>query len=236
MKTAIMQPYFFPYIGYLQLVACADHFVLLDDVQYIRHGWINRNRMLKPGGGWQYITVPLQSHGRDILIRDVMCKNGRDWKDLILRQIEHYRKRAPFYESTRRVIEEGLAAEERSVCLLNRRCLESVCRYLHLSTPISVSSEMKLDYAGVSGAGDWALEISKQLGADTYINPVNGRDLFDPATYAKAGITLHFQSHPSFTYSQRNPAPFEADLSILDVMMWNEPEAIRNVLMDIRFE
>src|ERR1700761_8598999 len=97
MKLAIMQPYFFPYLGYFQLIHHADRFILFDDVQYIRHGWINRNRILKPAEGHQFIIAPLADHGRDALIKEVYVKDGYDWKEKILRQVEHYKKRAPYY-------------------------------------------------------------------------------------------------------------------------------------------
>ena len=71
MKIAIMQPYFFPYIGYWKLIHAVDRFVTFDDAQYIRHGWVNRNRILKPGGGWQYIVVPLTKHSLTESIKNV---------------------------------------------------------------------------------------------------------------------------------------------------------------------
>ena len=106
MKVAIMQPYFFPYIGYFQLIKHSDLFVLFDDVQYIRHGWVNRNRILKPDKDWQYIIAPLQNHQQSTLIKDIKVQDGDDWKIKIIRQIEHYKKRSPFYKETIQIIDE----------------------------------------------------------------------------------------------------------------------------------
>lgn len=90
MKLAIMQPYFVPYIGYWQLIHAVDTFVLFDDVQFIRRGWVNRNRVLKHGGGWQYITVPLRKHSLNQLIKDIYVHGNKAWKKQILRQLDHY--------------------------------------------------------------------------------------------------------------------------------------------------
>ena len=104
MKLGIMQPYFIPYIGYYQLINYVDKWVVFDIVQYIRHGWINRNRILKPGEGWQYIVVPLQNHRRETLIKDVFISEKTDWKDRIFRQMEHYKKKSTLLLKSSRVI------------------------------------------------------------------------------------------------------------------------------------
>src|SRR5450756_2454672 len=79
MRLGIMQPYFFPYLGYYSLIKNTDRFVFLDDVQFIRHGWIERNRILKPAEGWQYIAAPLEPHKRGTLIKDIAIRNTEDW-------------------------------------------------------------------------------------------------------------------------------------------------------------
>lgn len=84
MKAAIMQPYFFPYLGYYSLIKHSDKWILFDVVQFIRHGWIERNRILKPGEGWQYVKVPLEKHNRSTLIKDIKIKNQEPWRELIL--------------------------------------------------------------------------------------------------------------------------------------------------------
>ena len=96
MRLGIMQPYFFPYIGYISLIKNVDKFILLDDVQFIRHGWIERNRILKPTGGWQYISVPLEKHGQKIAIKDIKINNSQQWKSKIISQLTYYKK-APYY-------------------------------------------------------------------------------------------------------------------------------------------
>ena len=91
MKVAIMQPYFFPYLGYFGLINHTEKFILFDTVQFIRHGWIERNRILKPMEDWQYIAVPLKKHSQKTLIKDIEINNSIDWKNKIFAQLTHYK-------------------------------------------------------------------------------------------------------------------------------------------------
>ncbi len=237
MKVAIMQPYFFPYLGYYQLIQTVDKFILFDDVQYIRHGWINRNRILKPGGGWQYVIAPLAPHSQKTLIRDIRLKNGsEEWKELIMRQMAHYKKKAPFYDQTIDVLKQCFTFRESNVTLFNRASMLTVCEYLDIDANIQVSSELNLNYDNVSDAGEWALRICEQAGAREYINPSGGKELFDPAKFSRSGILLSFLSSNLSEYSQKRNPPFEAGLSMLDIMMFNSPDDIRRMLADYRIE
>src|SRR5690349_15266291 len=100
MRVALMQPYFFPYIGYFSLIKDVDRFILGDTVQYIAQGWINRNRILKSGAdGWDYVIVPLIKHTYKANINEVKIVDNNDWSEKILRQIAHYKKKAPYYNN-----------------------------------------------------------------------------------------------------------------------------------------
>jgi hypothetical protein len=227
-----MQPYFFPYIGYIGLAANADRFVLLDDVQYIRHGWVNRNRILKPGDGWQYVTAPLNKHSGKATIREVELKPGCEWRGKLLRQLEHYKKRAPNYEQVMQLLETALHTNTQSVTELNLACLNATFEYLDTACRIDIASHLDLDYSDVAGPGDWALVISEQLGASSYMNPEGGMTLFDPDAFAAKNINLFAYRAPELTYSQRRKFAFEPNLSIIDAMMYVEPETIRNAMAD----
>ena len=101
MKLGIMQPYFLPYIGYFSIIKHTDEFILFDSVQFIRHGWIERNRILKQSGGWQYIQVPIiKNNGRETLIKDIRINNTDNWKTKILAQIQHYKKKSYKYRDS----------------------------------------------------------------------------------------------------------------------------------------
>ena len=226
-----MQPYFFPYIGYFQLIQAADRFILFDDIQYIRHGWINRNRILKPGEGWQYITLPLAAHTRDTLIKDIQSVDASANKEKILRQLQHYKKIAPYYKVVMALLEDCFAAPYNSIVEMNGHYLKAVCDYIGIDFRIELSSQMNFDYTQVQHAGEWALRMSEQLQAAAYINPEGGRELFNREQFEKSNISLCFLQSDLKAYNQRR-TNFEPGLSIIDVMLFNEPAEIRNLLND----
>jgi len=215
-----MQPYFFPYIGYWQLIHAADLFLLLDDTQYMRHGWINRNRILKPGGGWQYILVPLEKHGRYDPIKTITAQPHEKWKQLIVRQLTHYKKKAPYYEETLQLINDLLFSQTtHHIATINYGIIKKLCAYLDMRIEILLTSDQHFDYTHVEGSGDWALRIAEQVHATQYINPVSGRALFENDKFSSSGIQLSFLEPHEIVYPQRGP--FEASLSIIDVLMFN---------------
>jgi hypothetical protein len=231
MKLGIMQPYFFPYLGYFHLIASTDRWIIFDVVQYIRHGWVNRNRILHPSSGWQYVIVPLRKHKRETLIQDVQVNNEIPWREKMLGQLAHYRKKAPYYHETTLLVANALDYDGDSLVELNRRCLSAVCGYLGIQFHAEVLSLMELDVAeNVDGPGDWALEIAGALGASEYVNPRGGADLFDAARFQSRGVRLTIQEFSNLQYSCRGYL-FEPDLSILDVLMWQAPETVREHLL-----
>lgn len=229
MIVAIMQPYFFPYIGYWQLIHAADCFVLFDDAQYMRHGWVNRNRILKPGGGWQYILVPLKKHGMTDSIKTIQADSTKRWKELIIRQLDHYKKKAPHYIEVSAIVSEALSGvNDHRISAINRTVIEKICDNLEIETTIVTSSEMNFTYSDVSEPGEWALRISEQLGASEYINPAGGADLFDPEKFTRSNIKLSFLNSHDIVYDQFGL--FEPDLSIIDVLMFNGIDGTKDIL------
>ena len=234
MKLAIMQPYFFPYIGYWQLIAATDTFVLLDDVQYMRHGWIERNRILNPDGGWQYIAVPLEKHTHKEVIRNVVARD-QDWKGKLLSQLTHYRRLAPHYAQVHAAIASVLeSVHDRSICRINASILKGVCDFLGLKRSFLVASDCNLDYSQVTDAGEWALRISQQLGAEEYVNPAGGADLFDAGQFSAAGIRLSLLTPEPVEYSRNGT--FIPWLSIIDVLMFNGIEGTMPMLNQYTLE
>lgn len=233
MRLGIMQPYFFPYLGYFSLIKHADLFILFDTPQFIRHGWIERNRILKPDVGWMYVSVPLIKHELQTPIKDVKIDNSQDWRHKLLAMLTHYKKRAPYYAQTLSVLESVLDVNTDSIVALNKAALEAVCRYLGINTQIAVFSEMALEIEPVEAPDEWALNICRALGADEYWNPPGGEAFFDPEKYARNKVKLLFHRQTLSFYSQRRGQDnFEPGLSILDVMMFNSPEAINQMLLD----
>lgn len=227
-----MQPYFFPYLGYFSLIKNTDKFILLDTVQFIRHGWIERNRILKPGEGWQYISVPLQKHHRDTLIIDIRIRNEEKWKEKIIAQLQHYKKKASYFSQVIGLLNRIFAVEYERIVDLNKFSLKVVCEYLGINTPIEIFSEMGIQIEPPKGPDEWALNICKAIGdVDEYWNPPGGINFFDRLKYDKAGIKIKFLSINLTPYDQRRPT-FEPGLSIIDVMMFNSKDEVNKMLMN----
>ncbi|MDG0980790.1 MAG: WbqC family protein [Halieaceae bacterium] len=234
MKLAIMQPYFFPYIGYWQLINTVDVFILIDDVQFIRHGWVNRNRVLKHGGGWQYITVPLVKHSMNEKIKNIYAHSVADWKLQILRQLEHYnyakRNKAPFYNEVFELLI-GIFSKislDDKVTTINALIIKEICSYLDISTSILTSSEQQFNYESVEDPGDWALKIAEQMNVDEYMNPIAGKDIFNPEKFQSSNIRLSFLRSDDINYNQGGV--FEPWLSIIDVLMFNGKTGTKDFL------
>ncbi|WP_168170843.1 WbqC family protein [Rhodanobacter sp. C01] len=220
-RVAVMQPYFFPYLGYWQLIAAVDCFVLFDEVQYINRGWINRNRILKPGGGWQYIQVPVARHPQTAAIRDVNIAPLPGWKARIVNQLAHYRAKAPHFDETTELVESALfGGQEQGIGELNRRIVRMLCEALSIRCEIVTSSDFEFDYSAVTESGDRLLAIALQLKAAELINPVNGISLLDPDKFSRCGVSIGALQPPAIAYPQARDR-FEPSLSIIDVMMFN---------------
>jgi hypothetical protein len=225
-----MQPYVFPYLGYFSLIKHTKNFILLDTVQYIRHGWIERNRILKPSEGWQYIQVPLVKYSQGTLIKEIQINNTTDWKNKILAQLQHYKKKSPHYTATIDVLNNIFCQEFTDIVSLSNESLKQICSYIGINCNISVFSKMNLELDPINAPDDWALNICKAYkGVDEYWNPIGGTSFFDKEKYANANLKLKFQSVDLSPYDQ-NRESFEPGLSIIDVMMFNSPKEINEML------
>jgi hypothetical protein len=205
-------------------------FILFDTVQFIRHGWIERNRILKPSEGWQYIKVPLKKHSRETIIKDILIDNDQAWKEKILAQLQHYKKSAPYYLNVIGILKEVFSQEYNSIVDLNLFSLNVVCNYLKIKTPIEIYSKMNLVIEQVNAPDEWALNICKSMKEVTeYWNPPGGKSFFHKEKYMKEGIDLKFHEMKLIEYDQKRNK-FEENLSIIDVMMFNSREKIQEML------
>jgi hypothetical protein len=224
-----MQPYFFPYLGYFDLINYSNRWIIFDTVQYIRHGWINRNRILKPREDWQYILAPLEKHQREILIKDVKISANQDWKTRLSAQIQHYKKKAPYFFKTYKLVEECLAVKEHLISRLNTAILKKVCHHLGIQFEYEYLSKMMLKQKSVKEPGDWALHISDELGAKEYVNPPGAVEIFDSSKFKELGIKLTIRHLPVLEYDCQG-YDFIPNLSIIDVLMWNSPDKVKEFL------
>jgi hypothetical protein len=229
-RLGIMQPYFFPYLGYFALIAHSDEWLVFDITQYARKSWMNRNRVLHPAGGWMYVTVPVVEASRSVLTRDVRLVSSQRAHLSMLGKLSHYARRAPFFANVTDLVDATFRdAADDSLVQLNVAGLSQVCAYLELEFKYSICSDLNLELPPINGPGDWAPALAEAVGAETYINPIGGRHIFEPAGFLRRHIELSFLEMPPFTYDTR-PYTFEPHLSILDVLMWNAPDTVRGAL------
>ena len=230
MKTiAIMQPYLFPYIGYFQLIHSVDSFVICDDVQYIREGWVNRNRILLDGRPY-YITLPVERGHRsdNINQRNFSLSKFKEGQEKILHQLSHAYRKAMYFSEVMRLVEQVFACEERDVASFLACHLKKVCDYLGIETPFLISSETKTDTDGLTGQ-DRIIAMCRAMNANHYINPIGGQTLYDRETFERQGIKLSFIKTGTYHYTQF-ANKFVSDLSIIDVMMFNSVDKIHEML------
>lgn len=234
MTLAIMQPYFLPYLGYYALIKATDKFIILDEVQYINKGWIARNRILKPGGGWQYILIPVEKHPQITLIKDIKISNSANWQKRIINQLEHYKKTAPYYKQVIALLESAFSLNLESITLQNVHLLSETCKYIGIQFQHEIFSEMDLIIERVNEPDEWSLNIAKANKASCYINPQGGTAFYNNSKFTKNGIELKFLKIHLSEYNQYRNI-FEPGLSIIDLMMFNSPEVICEMLNQYEF-
>lgn len=192
MKIAIMQPYLFPYIGYFSLIKNTDHFVFFDTPQYIRKGWINRNRILGTKGKDIYFTVPVEKCPRETPIKDVKISYNEDWQEKWMGQLTIYKKRAPYYATIMQLVRDVLNCDTQYISEMAINSVIKTCQYLGIELNYDVYSKMNLPLFEVEAPDEWALGITREMKYDTYVNPPGGKTFFDANKYKKANIELEF--------------------------------------------
>lgn len=230
MKLAIMQPYFMPYIGYFQLVKAVDKFIFYDDVTFIKQGWINRNQILINNQAKMF-SIPLTNASSHTLIKDVLISDNRyeKWKKSFLSSIMFSYKKAKNYESVRELIERVLLDTPESISDLAIKSVIETSSYLGLQTEFEICSQ-HYDNTNLSGQ-DRVLDICKQENANIYINPINGRELYDDESFAENNIELYFLKANKSVYKQFS-SDFVPFLSIIDILMFNDKAEVLNMLSD----
>lgn len=225
-----MQPYFFPYPGHFALIAHVDQWLVFDITQYTPKTWMNRNRVLHPRGGWNYITAALANssisictHAAQLLDPDATCET-------VLGKLSHYRRTAPYYQQvTDLVVRTFVERTDDRLVSLNLAGLRNVCDYLALPFDYRICSELEHGLPDNLGTGLWAPTLCAQLGSVEYLNPIGGRHLFNQEDFKRHGVQLKLLDFTALEYLT-GPYPFEPQLSILDTLMWQSPEQVRSAL------
>ena len=240
-KLAIMQPYLFPYLGYFQLIKSVDIFVLYDEVNFIKKGWINRNRLLEVNKEPVYFTIPIKQQSSFKKIKHTKIVD-HTWKKSLLNLIHYNYKKSPFYKETIPLIVKLLNCNSQYISILNKSSIAQLTNYLSIDTRIV--TDMKFDIfeaqlLHTKHASKYPLkekrviELCKLFGASSYTNTINGKALYSKPNFIEHGIELKFIQMASLTYKQ-NASIFYDKLSIIDVLMNCGQEYTKKLLLQYK--
>lgn len=224
-SLAIMQPYFFPYIGYFQLIAAVDLFIVYDNIEYTKKGWINRNRLLHSGKDMMF-SLPLKNDSDYLNV----CKRElvADFKrDKLLHQFKGAYRHAPHFAQTFPLIEQIVRYDEVNLFQYLHHSIIKICEHLGISTKIGISSNIAIDHDLKNQ--DKVLALCEAVGANTYVNAIGGINLYATKDFSRQGVTLKFIRSKPYEYPQFGNT-FVPWLSIIDVMMFNPVEAIKTYI------
>ena len=227
MRVAIVPPYLFPYIGYFQLIAAVDQFVIYDTVKYTKKGSINRNRFLRDGAPVVF-TLPIEKDSDQLDIRERRVAACFNAEKLCGKFAQAYRC-APYLSETMPLVEEVLFYRADTLFGHLRHGLARSCAHLGIDTPIRASSE--IEGSTDLRRQDRVLDICERLGATTYIDAIGGMGFYEPPAFARCGLTLRFLYSRPFVYPQLGQS-FVPWLSIVDVLMFNSRSVLGSVIRD----
>ena len=234
MKIAVMQPYFFPYIGYYQLVNAVEIFVFYDDVNYIKKGFVDRNSILLNGQPFSF-KVPCRSVSQNKRINEIEIDMDQfiSWKNKFSKTLEAAYKKAPYYNEALELIMSVLDQNHLLISELAIKSIITTFEYLGLKTEFKSSSiqytNSELDRA------DRLIDICKEENADDYINAAGGKRLYTKDYFRTRGINLYFIKSSTIEYPQYKN-DFIAGLSMVDVLMFNNVRDIKNYLNQFELE
>jgi WbqC-like protein family len=228
-SVAIMQPYFLPYIGYFQLMAAVDKFIIYDDVNYINRGWINRNRLLLNGAAHTF-TVPLSEASQNRLICEIELVDQSSWRIKLLRTIQQAYGKAPYYRQVLVLLESMINYPSIYLDKFLLNSLHEMVQYLSLEVEI-ISTSRIYNNAHLKGQ-ERIIDICRQERAKRYVNPIGGIELYDGMCFSEQNVVLNFlRSYPIYYPQGKND--FVSGLSILDALMFNKPSSVRRILSNM---
>lgn len=226
-SIAILQPYVFPYIGYFQLVGAVDQFVFLDDVNFIKKGWINRNFIFSRQGPLLF-TIPLKNASQNQTILESAVFQDGIWSKKLLKQLEQNYSKAPYFKDVFNLVEAVLSQRPISIAEMAIDSIKAVMAYLALPMNSMRSSQrFSNDLRGEARI----IDICQSLEAGSYINPIGGIELYANRKFAEVGIELRFLKSRASTYLQFGSSS-QQPYSMIDVLMFNSPSEVRAMMVE----
>ena len=227
MKVAMMQPYLFPYIGYFQLVKAVDVFIFADDVNFIKGGFINRNRILLQNKEY-YFVVPCNKSQNKLINEVNISTQIKGYPQSLLLTVKQAYSKAPFFKDVFPIIESVFNSGSDNISALATSSVESVSKYLEIKVDFRFSSE-SFSHTRGQEKSIRLTNITKELGFSTYINPSGGKNIYSKKYFESLGVKLEILETEDLSYAQFNDN-FIPNLSIIDVIMLNSKENCNKLL------
>jgi len=222
-RAAILQSNYIPWKGYFDIINAVDEFILLDDVQYTKHDWRNRNRIKTPQG-IQWLTIPIRTRGRwPLPIRDVEVEPSawarKHWKTIAQSygKAVHFKQLGPVFEQLYATL------DERHLSDLNRRFITTICGLLGIRTRITWS----MDYCLVEGRNERLVDLCRQVGADVYLSGPAAKAYLDEGLFRAHSIQVQYMDYSGYPEYEQLYPPFEHAVSILDLLFCQGDDAPR---------
>ena len=225
-RIAIMQPYLFPYLGYYQLMNAVDLFVYHDDVQYIKGGWINRNRYLTNGNPGMF-TFPVVKDKHEKNINERFFFELEKSKKAFIKLLKNHYRNAPYYDEVYKLVNIIFDSGSTKVSELIYHTNKIISDYLQINVPVLTSSEIEKN--NMLRGEDRVIEICKKTCGSSYINLSGGMELYSKEKFLTEGLELFFIKAKDIQYKQFEN-DFVGNLSIIDVMMFNSKEQVKSLL------
>lgn len=247
MKLAIMQPYFFPYIGYFQCINAVDKYMVYDKLNYIYQGWVDRNRLVDKSGTIFYIRPQLKDASVSKLISEIRLQPKQFWRQKLIKTLKFSYAGASCFDETLALVSEILSYETESLSDFNFNAIKSICTFLEIGTELTnetqtyeaLERELRVKSSELPPDAEEmpeikvirALKMCEMEGADVFINASGGAALYDKSVFKDQGIDLKFIHTNPIRYAQFGEEFFPG-LSIIDVLMHNGKEGTKTLLTE----
>jgi len=228
-RISVMQPYVFPYLGYFHLIEASDLFVFYDDVNFIKRGWINRNRILLNGKDFLF-TIPIEKVSQNKLIKDTKPIIDEKWKRIFFKNLEFAYKKAPYYKKVIAIIESTFNMDYIDITDLCVNSIDVVYSYLGKKLNYVKSSRLAPETKDMEKA-DRLIAVTKKAGYVKYVNAVGGQTLYNKTNFKEKGVELYFVKSNLREYKQFR-SEFVKGLSIIDILMLNDKNTVKEYLND----
>ena len=227
MRLGMMQPYFYPYLGYWQLMNCVDEYIIYDDVNYIKNGWINRNR-IKVNGAPAYFGISVRKASQNRKINEHVISMSDSDKECLLLKVKMTYGKAPYFKEVYELFKDTVYCEKTNLAEYLMYSNLKIAEFIGISTKIYSATELELDHT--NRAQERIIDICRLRGASEYINAIGGKELYDKQFFSEAGIKLNFLRMDTDIVYPQGKGQFIPSLSILDVLMFNSKEETRALL------